>query len=375
MRSKNNRPAETSRDSQALNPSRTSDSSTDRIRIFISYSSDDRDTVEKVAEILETEERQVIWDKHLLYGSGFHAQIKRLIEHAHIFMPLLTKSSTNKQWVQQEIGYAVALRVPVVPIAIGCDPDAFLHGIQAINLAPDNLKELSSKVQENPLDRCMAGAEGTVALYECAETTEERAVMFREYCAAVANLGHFGFVRQSGGLSSFHIPRATLRDHVWTARYGKRAVGDYHKKVLRQERLALGAHARRCGCRIIVDPELNYKYWGKQAKKFRLESIRNFLISMKSQTCEVALAHDTQESLTIVGDWFAARSVRSDYGKGYTQTIFTRHAKTVTETIREFDVTFEQHLKTSYPDRPDCSRQESRQAAIDHLDKLLREPE
>lgn len=51
----------------------------DAIRIFISYSKDDQKAVEQIAAILESGRRQVIYDKHLAYGSGFHSQIKHLI--------------------------------------------------------------------------------------------------------------------------------------------------------------------------------------------------------------------------------------------------------------------------------------------------------
>jgi hypothetical protein len=43
------------------------------------------------------------------------------------------------------------------------------------------------------------------------------------------------------------------------------------------------------------------------------------------------------ESLTIVGDWFAAESVSASIGKGYRQTIFTRYAPTVQSKIDEFE--------------------------------------
>jgi hypothetical protein len=193
--------------------------------------------------------------------------------------------------------------------------------------------------------------------------------MFREYCVEVANLGDYGYglVRQSGGLSSFHIPTETPRHPVWQERYGVKPVGEYHCKVLRDERLALGAHADRCGCRIIIDPELDYSHWGGKAREVRLESILAFLRSVEGRHCEVAIARDLRESLTIVGDWFAARSVRGEIGKGYSQTIFTRHAKTVSELTRDFDATFRQHLGTVSPE-------DSRVTAIRRIEELLRTP-
>jgi len=48
--------------------------------------------------------------------------------------------------------------------------------------------------------------------------------------------------------------------------------------------------------------------------------------------------------VTLVGNWFSAESVSAVIGKGYLQTIFTRHAPTLVEKARYFDEEFQDLL-------------------------------
>jgi hypothetical protein len=71
------------------------------------------------------------------------------------------------------------------------------------------------------------------------------------------------------------------------------------------------------------------------------------------------------ENLTIVGDWFAAESFSATIGKGYRQTMFTRHAPFVRNRIQAFDEELEYLLKQQ---DQNCS---SRVYAINVIEKIL----
>lgn len=316
------------------------------IRVFISYSHEDADAVRIIAEVLEQNGMSALYDKKgLQVGTGFTQEIINFITHAHVFLPLLTKASLKRRWVQQEIGYAVASHVPTAPVAINCEPGEFLHGIEAIRLKGLDKAELENRLTQDALETCVRKYPLGGALYECAATTEERAVLMAQYAHAVTLMGGSGVVRQLGGLSSFHIPTETIDHPVWQYRYGDRHQSEYHRKVLREERLALGEHAARKGCRIVIDPSLDYAFYGVDARRARLECLLNFLCSMPDRLCQVAIAaKGMSESITIVGDWFAAHSVYGRAGEGYRQTNFTRHAPTIAKIIADFDRRFAQHL-------------------------------
>ena len=338
-------------------------------RVFISYSHADRPYAQKIAEILIRNGIKPMWDKDFAFGQGFHEQIKRFIAHSHVFLPILTPEANRRKWVHEEIGYAMALNIPTVPVAIGELPEAMIQQLQAIQVEEGQIGKLSSYLTRDAIEPVVTTrAPGMEPLYACAEMPDTRATMLAGYCQDVLSLREFGTVRQKGGLSSFHIPRQTVGHGVWTRRYGRLPRSEEHCRKQRDERLALERHARVVGCKIIVNPTLKFAEYGREARRCRLECLREFLLAMPDSHCQVAvkevMAH--RESVTIVGNWFAAKSMAAEVGKGYFQTIFTRHAPTVIEALEAFDEEFEELLTEAGVRAAD-----SRRWAIGRLDEEL----
>lgn len=341
----------------------------DSYRVFISYSHQDYDLVRKIVDALEDNGLIPMWDQKFAFGHGFHEQIKTFIAHAHAFLPVITKSSHLRGWVHQEIGYAMALNVPVLPVSVGAPPGEMIQSLHALQFCedPEELrKRLSGDVLDNLVSRY---CESQFALYECAELAEDRATMMVEYSEAVVELGYTGCVRQKGALSSFHIPKKIITDEVWDHRYGKFDRSPFHRRLQRRERLALEKHARASGCRIIIDPSITYRKYGPKARMVRLGTLVEFLESMSDDKAQVAILEPgagDQESITIVGDWFCAESVSASIGKGYRQTIFTRHAPSMRGKIELFDQEFEEQLQ-----REKWTARSSRRKAIKYLKELM----
>lgn len=67
---------------------------------------------------------------------------------------------------------------------------------------------------------------------------------------------------------------------------------------------------------------------------------------MTDGKCQVAIRRDLGHGMsnTYIGDWFAAESVLAVVGKGYFQTVFTRHAASLQERIANFDSEFAELL-------------------------------
>ena len=122
-----------------------------------------------------------------------------------------------------------------------------------------------------------------------------------------------------------------------------------HCRLLRKERQALEKHARKKGCRLIINPWLTYRKWGVHARIRRLEWLVKFINSMPPGKVQVAFNRDLpdQRSLTIVGNWFTAESVSAAIGQGYRHTIFTRHAPSVQSTVELFEEEFKEALKAN----------------------------
>ncbi len=325
-------------------------------RVFLTYFHQDAPLLRRIVEVLKHNDLEPMWDENLLIGRGFDEQIKNYIAHAHVFVPLLTPAADSRKWVHQEIGYAMALNVPVLPVVMGDLPAdrEMIHSLHALcvplgkNGAPVDLSPVRTHLTKATVRKLVeAHSDARLAIYACADFHEQRAAMLASYCRNVQALGRFGLVRQKGGLSSFHIPTETIKHPIWRQRYGRYERSLEHCLLLKREREALFEHARQAGCRLIVSPKLPFRAYGRLARLVRLRTLHGFLVGMSDEQCQVALWKPEQdkENVTIVGDWFSAKSVYSQLRYGYFQTNFTRHAPSVLEAIAEFDEEFYERLR------------------------------
>ncbi len=166
------------------------------IGFFISYSHDDSPKVAKLEEILRENGLCPMRDQNFALGCGFHEQIKTFIAHAHVFLPVITAASSRRGWVHQEIGYAMAQNVAVLPVTVGTLPGEMLQTLHSVTIGESDeelgglQQVLTFDVFDNLVNRYR---DSRYASYRTAEFTEDRAIMFAEYANAVLNL------RQTGG--------------------------------------------------------------------------------------------------------------------------------------------------------------------------------
>src|SRR6267378_684259 len=193
------------------------------MRVFISYAHEDYETPLKIRNYLRCLGAHVLWDRSFALGSGFHEQIKTQIAYAHVFIPIITPSSSARGWVHQEIGYAMAMNVPILPVALKELPDAMIGPLHAVMLRDDDdINRLGEHLKADALSLLVDQHDDpTLALHVCADESEDRAAMFYRYASEVRRLigERQAMVLQSSALSSFHIPAETLRHQVWTDRY------------------------------------------------------------------------------------------------------------------------------------------------------------
>jgi hypothetical protein len=339
-------------------------------RVFISYSHKDEILVTGIAEILKKNGLKPMWDKNFAFGQGFHDQIKKFIAHSHVFLPVISHNSEPGKWVHQEIGYAMALNIPMLPIAYGQVPGEMIHQIHAIKV-DDTLESCRQSLSREAIANLVQQySSSKLATYQCADFSDDRADMMAQHANDVKSLGETAVVRQKGGLSSFHIPDNAITHPVWHERYGDMDRGHKHSLLQRAERLALEAHARTAGCKLIVNPHIQFKRYGKRARIVRLKCLLKFLNSVPDSLCQIVfhseMEHD--ESITILGDWFIAESVSAVIGQGYRATIFTKHAPSMLGKIELFDREFEERLESS-----GWTIEDSRSRAIGEIEKIITE--
>lgn len=339
-------------------------------RVFISYAREDRKMIDSLVDVLQKIGIRVFWDKNIGVGKAFSDEIKGLIAHTHIFMPVITKNSRNRPWVHQETGFAIALKIPVLPVIITenekekMEPDIMIAGIQAIII--QNVDDLKKKFEEVNLENLVIPVPARPASpFDITEWPEKRTELLAKYANREFILGNYGCIRQRATFSSFYIP-TTNQSKIWEQVDGDQKRSDYYHYLLSEERRALEQHAQIKGCRLIIHPTITLHFCGNEAIKKRLERLLEFLDVMPDDKIEVAISRASiRGNLTIVGDWFYAES-RIPTQEGFRRTIFDFHPPDVLRYIKQFDEEFKQLNKDVNLDRVS-----SREYAIAKIQKSI----
>src|SRR5262245_9186397 len=88
------------------------------MRVFISYSRSDQALAHLLGYILTTAGIKCYIDRAIRTGRYFDHETQEMIRKADVVLVLLTKSSMNSAWVNQEIGFAIAHDKKVWPLAL-----------------------------------------------------------------------------------------------------------------------------------------------------------------------------------------------------------------------------------------------------------------
>lgn len=88
------------------------------MKLFISYAREDESTAVLLALHLEQRGIECLYDHKLRVGEKFDDQLQAMIRQSDHVLVLLTNAATSSAWVNQEIGFSVALSKPVSPLAI-----------------------------------------------------------------------------------------------------------------------------------------------------------------------------------------------------------------------------------------------------------------
>ena len=103
------------------------------MKIFISYSDNDRKkmiALEKAIKESALNLKPIVVAKDAQPGVPLSEKIKKAINNCDIIIPIITEESIKNQWVNQEIGFAVAKEKKIFPIvdnAIIKNLKGFIH--------------------------------------------------------------------------------------------------------------------------------------------------------------------------------------------------------------------------------------------------------
>lgn len=173
-------------------------------RVFIAYSHKDHELVEKIVAVLEEDfGLNPVWDRHIHPGMPFTDAIREMIASAHLFIPLLTENSKERPWVHQETGYAMALNVPVLPIATaGCLPEELAAQLQAIEIT--DAEDLRQQLQEVDFERIIFPSRTRLQnISQEAFWPEERTELLARYADLAVELARGGILISQAVRSTF----------------------------------------------------------------------------------------------------------------------------------------------------------------------------
>jgi hypothetical protein len=314
-------------------------------RIFVSYAHEDEEQAQRLVDYLRGLGVVPLWDADIGAGTAFTETIKEMIASAHLFMPLLSQNAQRRPWVHQEVGFAMGINIPVLPMALDNLPGEMLAQLQAVRLGPD-LGDLRQRLTPQLLERTVRSAGRHFTVTQVADWQETRTELMGQYAERFLEQGRYGRVRQRAPLSSFSIPNCAHTDPVWqwVGGEGERAL--YYRSLLRQERESLERHARVAGCSLILSPGLDLPRPATvaadgrhdRARRVRLETLKQFLETMPDDRVRVAFTDSAAEgNLTLVGDCYLAEAVIPRPGLEYRQTVFNTHPPTVLRALWRFD--------------------------------------
>src|ERR1700682_4348992 len=87
--------------------------------VFISYSSRERELLERLTKALRQAHEEVWLDEELGGGEAWWGEILEQIRACDVFIVALSKNSLESKPCQAELQYADALGKPIVPVQVG----------------------------------------------------------------------------------------------------------------------------------------------------------------------------------------------------------------------------------------------------------------
>jgi hypothetical protein len=105
-----------------------------KIKTFISYSSQDSALIQRLHGSLDAVgANPYVAEWWLEAGQPLADKIRRNIEDSTCLLTMLSDEANNSAWVHEEIGYAIAKGIPVIPVLeVGVKVRGFLEGLEYI---------------------------------------------------------------------------------------------------------------------------------------------------------------------------------------------------------------------------------------------------
>lgn len=106
------------------------------IKIFLSYSKEDKVLAGKIKEGLENIGFECfLAHDDITPSKNWPKKIENELDNTDVFIPILTENFQQSQWANQEVGIAYKLEKIIIPLKKNVDPEGFISDIQALKLS------------------------------------------------------------------------------------------------------------------------------------------------------------------------------------------------------------------------------------------------
>lgn len=103
------------------------------VRFFISHSHVDKLIAAELKEHLESLGAQAfVAHEDIEPTQPWQDEMRHALDSMNVLVALLTKDFKKSKWTDQEVGYAIASEVPVMPVRIDTSPYGFMSAVQAL---------------------------------------------------------------------------------------------------------------------------------------------------------------------------------------------------------------------------------------------------
>jgi signal recognition particle subunit SEC65 len=128
------------------------------IKAFISHASKDKTIAKKLRDALKNYNIEAfVAHEDIKPTEEWLIELKNALNTTDFFISIHTKGFKNSIWCQQEIGYAIARQIKLIPIKFDEDPEGFIGRYQALirgnKSALEVAKEIFDIIRTDPLTK------------------------------------------------------------------------------------------------------------------------------------------------------------------------------------------------------------------------------
>jgi hypothetical protein len=127
-------------------------------KAFISHISKDKKIAKKLRDVLKCYNIEAfVAHEDIKASEEWQTELVNALNTSDFFVSIHTKGFKDSAWCQQEIGYAIARQVKIIPIKFDEDPVGFIGRVQALirgkKSAEDVVKEILEIIKIDPLTK------------------------------------------------------------------------------------------------------------------------------------------------------------------------------------------------------------------------------